>query len=84
MELNIKKRETRREVVGQLKARALDGSEKTIDECVPYVRTKGEDGNWSEWVAGPNQFWCDGIFCNKVSETEFEPIMTDEKLTLVK
>ncbi|MES2785384.1 MAG: hypothetical protein V4684_07970 [Pseudomonadota bacterium] len=84
MDLNIKKRETRREVVGTMKARARDGSERTIEECIPYVRTRGVGGEWSEWtVNGPNQFWSGGIFCNRLSETEFEPIMTEEKLTLI-
>ncbi|MES2633725.1 MAG: hypothetical protein V4669_12185 [Pseudomonadota bacterium] len=84
MDLNIKKRENKREVINTMKARALDGSERTIEECIAYVRTRTVGGEWSEWAVNPpNQFWSNGIFCNRLSDTEFQPLMTEEKLTLI-
>lgn len=84
MQFNLKTHENKREVVATLKARALDGSERTIEECRAFVRTREANGNWSEWtLTPPNQFWSDGIFCNRIGETEFVPLLTDEKLTLI-
>lgn len=77
-------RESKKEVVGRMQARDQNGAERWIEEVIPYSRTKDEQGNWSEWVQGPKQFWADKIFCNRTSETEFTPIMTDDVLTLVK
>ena len=74
--------EHKREVVGRLKARAKDGSERWIEECIPFSRTRTDDGNWSEWTEGPRQFWCDGVYCNRTSETEFVPLMTQDLLVL--
>ena len=81
--MEIKKRETRKEVVGRMKARDQDGKERWIEEVIPFARTQQADGSWGEWQQSPNQFWTENIFCNRTSDTEFVPIMTDDVLTLV-
>jgi hypothetical protein len=77
-------RESKKEVVGRMQARDQNGAERWIEEVIPYSRTKDEQGNWSEWVQGPKQFWEGNIICVRRSETEFEPVMTEDVLTLVK
>ena len=81
LNLNLKQ-ETRNEVVGRLKARAKDGSERWIEEVIPSTRTRNADGTWSEWTELPRQFLCDGQFCVRNSETEFAPLISDEILVV--
>ncbi|MRD48494.1 hypothetical protein [Caenimonas koreensis] len=80
--LNIGNRETRREIVARHKAHDQNGVEQWIDEVVPSTRELDANGNWSAWTEGPRQFWHGKIICVKKSETEFEPVMTDDVLTL--
>jgi hypothetical protein len=82
--MDFNQRESRREIVDHLKARAKDGGERTIEEVKAFARVRGPDGNWGDWQEMPNhQFFCNGIFCNRISPTEFVPLMTEELLTLV-
>ena len=80
--INIGRQETKRDVVARHKARDQNGQEKWIDEVVPFTRSLDASGNWTEWVEGPKQFWHGQIICVKRNETQFEPVMTDDVLTL--
>ena len=51
---------------------------------LPSTRKLDGNGNWTDWVEGSRQFWHGQIICAKRSETEFEPVMTDDVLTLDK
>ena len=82
--INTGKQETKRDVVARHKAHDQNGVEQWLDEVVPHTRTLDANGNWSEWVEGARQFWLGKIICLKKSETEFEPVMTDDVLTLDK
>ena len=82
--LNIDQQETKRDIVARHKARDQNGQEKWLDEVVPSTRTLDAGGNWTEWVTGPTQFWHGQTICARKSETVFEPVMTDDVLTLEK
>ena len=80
--INTATSQTRRDIVARHKARDQNGVEQWIDEVVPFTRPSDGKGNFGEWVEGPRQFWHGKIICVKKSETEFEPVMTDDVLTL--
>ena len=74
--------QTKRDIVARHKAHDQNGVEQWIDEVVPSTRKLDGNGNWGDWVEGPRQFWHGSIICVKKSETEFEPVMTEDVLTL--
>ena len=76
--------ETKRDIIARHKARDQNGDETWIDEIQPSTRKIDDNGNWTDWVEGSRQFWHGRIICVKRSETEFEPVMTDDVLTLDK
>jgi hypothetical protein len=84
LEINPASQETKREVVGRVQARDQNGVERWMDEVIPYIRKRDDNGNWLEWVEQPRQFWEGKVYCLQTSETTFTPIMSDDVLTIVK
>ena len=81
--MEIRKRsESRKEPVRRWKALDQAGKERVVEEVAAFRRTCDDQGNWSEWVQGSNEFWCDGGLCVKQGEREVVPIMSEDVLTL--